>query len=241
MSSLHGAGHVADVVVAFFPHWMWTKASRGRMAELEKRTKRYPTDLTDEGWEIIDPFLPPPPQRGRRPPTDLREALNAPRYLARSGGGCRRRTFRPGTLRGGSGVLFASRCCALSLDREREGREQGLTAAIVDRRSIKAPAPPQRGVDAAGKVVGPQAPHSRRSFTGADISDSAEVREIVAAIGKRWPWLKHLCADGAYDRTRLMDTAACRDFVLEIIGRTEKQAGFKVLPQRRSSNEPLDG
>ena len=31
------------------------------MAELEKRTKRYPTDLTDEGWEIIDPFLPPPP------------------------------------------------------------------------------------------------------------------------------------------------------------------------------------
>ena len=144
----------ADIVVAFFPHWMWTKASRGRTVELEKRTKRYPTDLTDEGWEIIDPFLPPPPQRGRRPPTDLRAALNAPRYLARSGGGCRRRTFRPGTLRGGSGVLFASRCCALSLDREREGREQGLTAAIVDRRSIKAPAPPQRGVDAAGKVVG---------------------------------------------------------------------------------------
>ena len=142
---------------------MWTKASRGRTVELEKRTKRYPTDLTDEGWEIIDPFLPPPPQRGRRPPTDLREALNAPRYPARSGGGCRRRTFRPGTLHGGSGVLFASRCCALSLDREREGRARGLTAAIVDRRSIKAPAPPQRGVDAAGKVVGPQAPHSRRS------------------------------------------------------------------------------
>jgi len=58
--------------VAFFALWMWTKASRGRMAGLEKRTKRYPTDLTDEGWEIIDPFL-PPPQRGRRPPTDLRE------------------------------------------------------------------------------------------------------------------------------------------------------------------------
>ena len=68
MSSLHGAGHVADVVVAFFPLWMWTKTSRGRMVELEKRTKRYPTDLTDEGWEIIDPLL-PPPQRGRRPPT----------------------------------------------------------------------------------------------------------------------------------------------------------------------------
>ena len=133
---------------------MWTKASRGRTVELEKRTKRYPTDLTDEGWEIIDPFLPPPPKCGRIPPTDLREVLSALRYPARSGGGCCRRTFRPGTLRGGSGVLFAGCCCALSLDREREGREQGLTAAIVDRRSIKAPAPPQRGGDAAGKVVG---------------------------------------------------------------------------------------
>ena len=133
---------------------MWTKASRGRMVELEKRPKRYPTDLTDEGWEIIDPFLPPAPKRGRRPPTDLREVLNAPRYLARSGGGCCRRTFRPGTLHGGSGVLFAGCCCALSLDREREGCERGLTAAIVDRRSIKAPAPPQRRGDAAGKIVG---------------------------------------------------------------------------------------
>ena len=87
----------------------WRQASRGRMAELEKRTKRYPTDLTDEGWEIIDPFLPPPPQRGRRPMTDLREALSALRYPARSGGGCCRRTFRLGRQSiGGSGVLFAS-------------------------------------------------------------------------------------------------------------------------------------
>lgn len=27
---------------------MWTEASRGRMADLEKRSNRYPTDLTDE-------------------------------------------------------------------------------------------------------------------------------------------------------------------------------------------------
>jgi putative transposase len=29
---------------------MWTPATRGRMAEIEKKTKRYPTDLTDEEW-----------------------------------------------------------------------------------------------------------------------------------------------------------------------------------------------
>jgi transposase len=56
------------------------------MADLEKRAKRYPTDLTDAEWEIVGPFL---PERGRKPRTDLREVLNALRYLARSGGGWR--------------------------------------------------------------------------------------------------------------------------------------------------------
>ena len=28
------------------------------MAEIEKKTKRYPTDLTDEEWARIEPFLP---------------------------------------------------------------------------------------------------------------------------------------------------------------------------------------
>lgn len=48
---------------------------------------------------------------------------------------------------------------------------------------------------------------------------------------ERWPWLKHLFADGAYDRTRLM-YAAHRDFVIGIVRRTYKQPGFKVLPRR---------
>jgi hypothetical protein len=33
---------------------MWTEASRGRMAEIEKKTKRYPTDLTDAEWQRIE-------------------------------------------------------------------------------------------------------------------------------------------------------------------------------------------
>ncbi|SER22586.1 transposase, partial [Sphingobium sp. YR768] len=65
----------------------------------------------------------------------------------------------------------------------------------------------------------------------ADISDSAGAQTIVTAIRKRWPWLKHLFADGAYDRTRLMDAAAYRDFVLEIVRRTDQEPGFKVLPR----------
>ena len=59
------------------------------MAEIEKKTKRYPTDLTDEEWARIEPFLPGAAKSGRPARTDLREVLNAIRYLARSYGGWR--------------------------------------------------------------------------------------------------------------------------------------------------------
>ena len=70
------------------------------------------------------------------------------------------------------------------------------------------------------------------NLTTADISDSAGAQAIVTVSRKRWPWLKHLFADGADDRTKLMDAAVYRDFVLEIIRRSAKEAGFKVLPRR---------
>ncbi|MGF7056083.1 hypothetical protein GGC47_005299 [Bosea sp. OAE752] len=64
------------------------------------------------------------------------------------------------------------------------------------------------------------------NLTTADISDSAGAQHIVAAIRKRWPRLKYLFADGTYDRT-LMNAAAYRDFVIEIVCRTDKEPGFQ--------------
>jgi putative transposase len=45
------------------------------MAELEKKTKRYPRDLTDEEWARIEPFLSGTAKSGRPARTDLREVL----------------------------------------------------------------------------------------------------------------------------------------------------------------------
>jgi putative transposase len=67
---------------------MWTREHRARRAVFERR-RRYPTDLTDEEWERIGPLLPKPARRGRKPGVDLREILNAIRYLARAGCGWR--------------------------------------------------------------------------------------------------------------------------------------------------------
>jgi len=129
---------------------------------------------------------------------------------------------------------------ALMLDRERENLEQSPTAAVVDSQSIEVPAAEKRGFDAGKKLVGRKRHIAvdtdgcllMVNLTTADIFDSAGAQAMVAAVRKRWPWLKHLFADGAYDRTRLTDAAVYSDFVLEIVRRTDKEPGFKVLPRR---------
>jgi transposase len=46
--------------------------------------KHYPTDLSDEQWQILE-SLPPKKRRGRNPAHSRREMINALLYLARTG------------------------------------------------------------------------------------------------------------------------------------------------------------
>ena len=55
------------------------------MAKIAKKTKRYPSDLTDEEWSAVEPFLPKQARTGSPRRVDLREIMNALRYLVRSG------------------------------------------------------------------------------------------------------------------------------------------------------------
>lgn len=125
---------------------MWTPATRGRMAEIAKKTKRYPTDLTDEEWARVEPFLPGVAKSGRPVETDLREVLNAIRYLARSGGGWRMlpKDFPPWQTvywwfrRFVRRFLFQTiHDLALMLDRERGGREASPTGGVIDSQSSR--------------------------------------------------------------------------------------------------------
>src|SRR6266704_2727739 len=181
---------------------MWTPKTRGRMAEIRKKLKRYPTDMTEEEWSVIAPLLPPPAKRGRPRKTNLREVVNAIRYLVRTGCGWEMLPsdfppwqtvywwFRRFVRR----LLFNTiHDIALMADRERAGREARPSAGITD---------------------------------------SAGAQLILDAIRKRWPWVKHLFADGAYDRAQLMDKAAFLNFVIEIVRRIEGTEGFHVLPRR---------
>ena len=219
------------------------------MADIARKTKRYPSDLTDEEWVRLEPLMPKPARRGRKPSVDLREMLNAIRYMARSAGGWRMLPsefgpwqtvywwFRRFVRR----LLFRTiHDIALMLDRELAGREASPTGGVLDSQTVKAPFAETRGFDGAKKIVGRKRHVAvdtdgrllMVSLTPADVSDSAGAQIILDSIRKRWPWLKHLFADGAYDRTKLMDKAAFLDFVIEIVRRSDASAGFVVIPRR---------
>jgi len=120
------------------------------------------------------------------------------------------------------------------------GRDASPSGGVLDSQTVKAPHAKTRGYDATKKIAGRKRHIAvltdgrllMVNLTTADISDSAGAQAILDAVRKRWPWLKHLFADGAYDRTKLLDKAVFRDFVLEIVRRTDNDPGFKVLPRR---------
>ncbi len=143
---------------------MWTEDSRSRQAKIAKKTKRYPSDLTDEEWSGIEPFLPKTAAVGSPRRVDLREVLNAIRYLVRSG--CEWRMlpmhFPPWQTvywwfrRLARRLMFRTiHDVAMMMDRAQSGRSTEPTAAVIDSQSVKAPAPgAERGFDGAKKIVG---------------------------------------------------------------------------------------
>lgn len=219
------------------------------MAAIVRKTRRYPSDLTDEEWERIAPLMPRPGRRGRPREVEFREVINAVRYLVRSGCGWRMLPIHSGHWRTVYGWFreLARRFffqtihdVELMPDRERQGREQWPSAAVVDSQTVKAPHAETRGHDAAKRTVGRKRHIAvdtdgrllMVNLTPADISDSTGAQAVLDAIRRRWPWVKHLFADAAYDRLKLMDKAAYLDFVLETIRRSESQKGFEAQPRR---------
>ena len=51
----------------------------------QSKVKRYPTDLNDKKWEIINPLLPIELSGGRPREVSLRKIINAVLYITRSG------------------------------------------------------------------------------------------------------------------------------------------------------------
>ncbi len=60
----------------------WTDTAR---LMYNRKTDRYPSDLTNEEWALLEPMVPPARPGGRPRSTDMREVINAIFYIGSTG------------------------------------------------------------------------------------------------------------------------------------------------------------
>ena len=65
---------------------MWTAEQRPRHTVLAPKGRSgYRSDISDQEWKLVEPLLPGRARTGRPRKTELRQVINALRYLVRSG------------------------------------------------------------------------------------------------------------------------------------------------------------
>jgi len=123
---------------------MWTQEHRRVHA---RKGLRYPSDLTDAEWALVEPLLPPARRGGRPREVNMREVLNAVFYLLSTG--CQwnalPKDLPPKTTVYDYFSLWRSDRTLLRLHqalygqvREVSGRDASPTVAILDSQSAKA-------------------------------------------------------------------------------------------------------
>ncbi|WP_405666942.1 IS5 family transposase [Streptomyces sp. NBC_01166] len=221
--------------------------------------RRYPSDLSDARWELVEPVLTAwrAERRGRgldigRPPNhDLRSLLDAVLYVNRTGIPWRylphdyphwNTVYAYFARWQEEGVFDQLNSLLRRQVRRQEGRDDEPTACVIDSQSIKTstnvPATRQ-GIDAGKKIVG-----RKRSIvidtvglllgvlvTAASVQDSTAGRTLIEQIAAEHPTIRKTWVDGGY-RQHLVEHAATLGIDMDIVRRTPTTRGFTVLPRR---------
>ena len=122
---------------------VWTSRNRGRY---DRSRLRYPSDLTDEEWALVEPRIGPAKRGGNRRHIVVREVVNGLMYILSTG--CQWRAIPKDLpprstlydyfdLWGWDGTLDRIHDALYAQCRQAASREASPTAAIIDSQSVK--------------------------------------------------------------------------------------------------------
>jgi transposase len=214
--------------------------------------KSYPSDLTDDEWEVVADMIPVPFWlRGLQEPRHHpREMLDAIRYRTRTGcawrqlphdfppwqttSKCLYRWIADGTIDRIHGALVCS-------VRVAEGRNPEPTAGSVDSQSVKSSGNGGPGGFDGGKKVNGRKRHILVDVLGlvlvvlitpASVQDRDGAIPVLLAAHATYRTLKHVWADGAYNGAGITKVQEDTGLKVEVVKHEEGHRGFAVLPRR---------
>jgi putative transposase len=226
---------------------VWTDANRARY---DRRGQRYPRDLTEAEWAILEPLLPVAQGQGRPREHVLREIMNGIRYVQRYGipWDAMPKDLPPHSIcydywrvLTDGGHLERINHHLVMADREAAGREASPTLVILDAQSVKCDAPQgERGYDAGKNIMGRKRHVAvdsdgrllAVSITPADVQDQDGGIPLIQRLVRLCPWIATVVVDGGY-KTRFIEAVQNGlNRVVEVVKRPDFAKGFVLLPKR---------